>query len=330
MQEINHFLKPLVDDLLDSYVNGVRYTRTWKHPNGRNTRSTLALIICDLPAGRQALGFTGPQSANFCSYCKLQLKNINDLDVRSWEPRSSEEHRKLAFEWRDTLSDRRHAEITSKYGVRYSEFLWLPYLDPIRVLTVDTMHAFFLRILSRHCQAIWGMDSKIEDGDGLASDPVPLEIRSDMEKTTLPSYCSPAPPRIGDKGQGKISADGWRVFCTVHLIVTLGRLWGSLPADSHEKQLFTNLCDLIGATKIAAGRSISVARAEEFRDLMLRYLSGLDNLFPMHRLIPYHHLSIHLKELLSHFGPTTTWHCWVFERYNHMVQNIETNGRFGL
>ena len=151
-----------------------------------------------------------------------------------------------------------------------------------------------------------------------------------MEKTTLPSYCSPAPRRIGDKGQGKISADGWRVFCTVHLIVTLGRLWGPKSEDSREKQLFTNFCDLIGATKMATGRSISVARAEEFRGLMLRYLSGLDKLFPMHGLIPYHHLSIHLKELLSRFGPTTTWRCWVFERYNHMLQKIETNGRLGV
>jgi hypothetical protein len=151
-----------------------------------------------------------------------------------------------------------------------------------------------------------------------------------MKKTTLPSFCSPAPSRIGDKSQGKISADGWRTFCTVHLIVTLGRLWGPLPTDSRENQLFTNFCDLIGATKIATGRSISVARAEEFQDLMLRYLRGLDNLYPMHRPIPYHHLSVHLKELLSHFGPTMTWRCWVFERYNHMLQNIETNGRFGL
>jgi hypothetical protein len=178
MQEINHFLKPLIDDLLDSYANGIRYMRTWRHPNGRNTRSALALIICDLPAGRQALGLTGPQSANFCSYCKLQLKNINNLNVTSWEPRSGEEHRKLAFEWRDTLSDRRRAEITSKYGIRYSEFLRLPYLNPIQVLSVDTMHAFFLRIFPRHCQEIWGMDCKIEDGDGLASDPIPSEIRS--------------------------------------------------------------------------------------------------------------------------------------------------------
>ena len=151
-----------------------------------------------------------------------------------------------------------------------------------------------------------------------------------MERTTLPSWCSAAPPCIGEKGQGKISTDGWCVFCTVHLIVTLGHLFGSSPPDSRYNQLFMNFCNLITATKIASGRSITVGRAEEFQDAMLRYLRGLDELFPMYQLIPYHHISIHLRELLSHFGPTTSWRCWVFERYNHMLQNIETNGRFGL
>ena len=155
------------------------------------------------------------------------------------------------------------------------------------------------------------------------------EIWNDMEKTMLPSWCNPAPPRIGDKGQGKISADGWRVFCSVHLIVTLGRLWGSQPTDSREKRLLINFCDLIAAIKIAAGRSVTTARAEEFRVLMLKYLRGLVELFPTIRLVPYHHLAIHMPELLSHFGPSTAWRCWVFERYNHMLQNIETNGRFG-
>jgi hypothetical protein len=177
MEEINHFFAPLVDDLLDSYNNGVYYTRTWKYPHGRMTKSALALLICDLPAARQALGFTGPQSANFCSYCKVQLKNINDLNVGGWESRSCEEHRKLAFEWQGASVARR-AKITSEHGLRYSEFLRLPYFDPIRHLCVDPMHAFFLRILSRHCQDIWGMDVKIEDGDGLSSDPISSEIRS--------------------------------------------------------------------------------------------------------------------------------------------------------
>ena len=181
LDKINNFLAPLVDDLLDSYTNGVYYTRTWKYPNGRRTRSALALIICDLPAARQALGFTGPQSANFCLYCKLQLNDINNLDPGSWMPRTCEEHRSLAAQWRDAPSEAQRAEITSKHGVRYSEFLRLPYLDPIRSLCVDPMHAFFLRILSRHCQDMWGMDIDIEDGDGGTSDPLASEIRSSPE-----------------------------------------------------------------------------------------------------------------------------------------------------
>ncbi len=176
--EINSFLAPLVDDLLESYISGVQYTRTWKYPNGRKTRSALALIICDLPAARQALGFTGPQSANFCSYCKLQVRNINDLHHRTWEPRTCEEHRRLAIQWRDALSDAVQNDITKTHGVRYSEFLRLPYLDPIRSLCVDPMHAFFLRIISRHCQDMWGMDVDIEDGDGTSCDPLSWEIRS--------------------------------------------------------------------------------------------------------------------------------------------------------
>jgi len=92
MVEINNFLQPLVNDLLESYETGMYYTCTWKYPNGRKTRSALALIICNLPAAHQALSFTRPQSTNFCSYCKLQLKDINNLDVSSWESCSCEEH----------------------------------------------------------------------------------------------------------------------------------------------------------------------------------------------------------------------------------------------
>ena len=176
MEEINNFLRPLVNDLLESYETGVYYAHTWKYPNGRKTRSALALIICDLPAAHQALSFTGPQSANFCSFCKLQLKDINNLNVSSWESRSCEEHRNLALEWRDASEEAWRVEITRKYGIWWSEFLQLLYFDLIHNLCVDTMHAFFLRILSHHCQDIWGMNVKFDDGDSLTMDPVPSEI----------------------------------------------------------------------------------------------------------------------------------------------------------
>ncbi|KAH9995161.1 hypothetical protein BJV74DRAFT_769970 [Russula compacta] len=82
--------------------------------------------------------------------------------------------------------------------------------------------------------------------------------------------------------------------------------------------------DLVAAIKIASGRSITAIQAKEVCNLMLKYLVGLHKLLPMHQLIPHHHISLHVVKLLSHFGLTI-----VFEWYNHMLQYIETNERFG-
>ena len=155
------------------------------------------------------------------------------------------------------------------------------------------------------------------------------EVWSDMKKTTLPSWCCPAPTQIGDGEHGKISADGWRTFCTVHLIVTLGRLWGHSPPESRRYKLLVNFYSLVHATKIATNRSITSARAQEFQDYMITYLRGLNELFPTYQLVPTHHVVLHMRELLCRFGPTHAWRCWVFERYNHTLQKIPTNGKFG-
>jgi len=180
--QINHFLAPLVDDLYESYTNGTRYSRTWKYLRGRKTRSALALFICDLPAVRQALGFSWHSSNNFCSYCKLQRKDIGDLDHERWVPRTNKEHRGAALQWCSAPSANEREKITKADGVsHYSEFLRLPYVDPIRSHCVDTMHAFFLGLFSRHCQEIWKMDDKLLDGEGTTSDPVSRETKSTPE-----------------------------------------------------------------------------------------------------------------------------------------------------
>lgn len=156
------------------------------------------------------------------------------------------------------------------------------------------------------------------------------EVWSDMMKTTLPSWCCPAPTQIGDGEHGKISADGWRTFGSVHLVITLGRLWGQAPPESRRYKLLTNFYGLVHATKIATMRSTTVVRAQEFQDHMIAYLRGLDELFPTNQLVPSHHIVLHMKELLCRFGPTHAWRCWVFERYNHTLQKIPTNGKFGM
>jgi hypothetical protein len=150
-----------------------------------------------------------------------------------------------------------------------------------------------------------------------------------MKKTILPLWCCPAPTQIGDGQHRKVSADGWCTFCAVHLVITLGRLWGHLPPNSHKYRLFANFCHLVYAAKIATMRSISSTSAMEFENNMVTYLHGLDELFPTYQLVPSHHIVLHMKELLCCFGPTHAWRCWVFERYNHVLQKIQTNRIFG-
>jgi hypothetical protein len=156
------------------------------------------------------------------------------------------------------------------------------------------------------------------------------EVWSDMDKTILPTWCTASPTKIGDGNHGKISADGWRIFCSVHLVVTLGRLWGSLPSEDRKYKLFANFCALVQSTKIANKRSITVADAQEFQTIMIAYLQGVNALFPTYTLVPSHHIVLHMKELLCRLGPTHAWRCWVFERYNHIFQKIPTNGNFGM
>ena len=151
-----------------------------------------------------------------------------------------------------------------------------------------------------------------------------------MEETILPTWYTASPSRIGDGNHGKVSADGWCTFCSVHLIVTLGHLWCNLPSEDHKYKLFANFCTLMHATKIATMRSVTIASAQEFEDTIFTYLGGIRKLFPSYEFLPSHHVALHMKELLCCFGQTHAWHCWVFERYNHVLQQIPTNGNFGM
>jgi Transposase family tnp2 len=193
MEEINHFLSPLVDDLLDSYYHGTWYSRTRNYSHGRYARSVLVPIICDTPASRQVTGRTSATSTRFCPYCPLLSSEINNLDPSSWGLYNDDDHRAHAMMWlqAETLDERE--KIFKSHGVRYSELLRLPYWSPIRHTVVDSMHTFFLILFKRHCSEIWGMDAKFQDGDGTTTDPVQpaLLLSAELQKAYIALRCEP-------------------------------------------------------------------------------------------------------------------------------------------
>ncbi|VDB92163.1 unnamed protein product [Peniophora sp. CBMAI 1063] len=156
-----------------------------------------------------------------------------------------------------------------------------------------------------------------------------LEVWADMARTIMPTWMGKAPFHMGDGKHRKASADDWRLFVLINLVVTMVRLWGKYPAMSRERQLLDNFLHLVSATKIAAYRGMSVELVQSYVYHMTAWLKGLTELFPGIHLESQQHLSLHLDVFLIHLGPTHAWRCFVFERWNYLLQLINTNNHLG-
>ncbi|KZS86393.1 hypothetical protein SISNIDRAFT_420968 [Sistotremastrum niveocremeum HHB9708] len=202
LAQINHLLSPLVDDLLQLWNSGVRYSCTPAHPNGCLVKAALVPLVCDLPAARRVAGFAGASATRFCAYCALPKAQINELDMTQWPPRDPTTHHKHAQAWLDAPNPTRQKALVKEHGIRFSELLRLPYWEPSKMCVIDTMHGILLRLLGRHCQSILGMGAQLKDEFDPSADltnRVPdhrLPRSHDVDHRTLPelSQIAPEPP----------------------------------------------------------------------------------------------------------------------------------------
>ncbi|KAF7342502.1 hypothetical protein MVEN_01840000 [Mycena venus] len=469
--EINHLLRPLVDDLKEAWEHGFFLVRTARQIFGRRVRCALVPIIADLPASRQLSGLGSFRSTDWCSECHLPIQERNNLDKLTWVARTWEEHSQRVADWRSCKSKAERDQQYDAHHVRFSELLRLPYWDPTKFITIDTMHAFYLGLFHRHVRTIWGMDVSIDDGldkssqrsnyvptaqdiqavhielqvnpeakqmeqkrtlflslrehfnnfpltvpidpvsEPLAADPMPdtipapspsttslrnrhqsgtttptpsflsgdekrkdlglvdrdtgrlvpksvapgmnalpkvpkrrttvllgpkilQEVRSDMERRSMPSNVGRAPTHPGEAAWGKFTADQWKTFCIYHLPFTLSRLWGpykdSKDAEHRRKyEMLQNFLHLVSAVKSATLPTVTPATIRAYEKEILSYLSGLLTLYPGAQIESYQHLAMHFGDLLKRWGPTHSWRCFAFERYNGLLQKINTSKKFG-
>ena len=158
LTQINHLLRPLINELLEFWDPGVWYTRTPRCAPGKLVRAALVPLICDLKAARQVMGHGSHSAKKFCSVCSLPWEQRNDISESSRVPVSAEMFRWRALEWKNARSQSEREKLFKDYGIRWSILLELPYWDPPRFTVVDSMHTILLGHLHRHCTIIWGMN----------------------------------------------------------------------------------------------------------------------------------------------------------------------------
>ncbi|PPQ96460.1 hypothetical protein CVT26_010514 [Gymnopilus dilepis] len=158
----NHYLTPIVDELVEFWKPGVRFSQTVKCPEGRLIMCALILVICDLPAARKISGFASYNSEHFCNVCccRLSKPGLQNTDFFHWEIRTDEEYRNAMEEYDTALTDESKEEKFRKNGIRCSELRRLTYFDMVNSVVVDPAHNHFLGLINEHFTNILGLRVK--------------------------------------------------------------------------------------------------------------------------------------------------------------------------
>jgi hypothetical protein len=147
-EEIDHFLRPLVDVMKESWEHGAIY-RTHEYPHGRLVRSVIALSVNDLPMARKIMGIANHVHRNAAK----------EEHFDAWKARTFQTVQEDAQKWRNAKSAKERKRLYIKTGVRHSVLMELKYWDPTTMVPVDGMHNFFLGLLQYHARTVLGMDS---------------------------------------------------------------------------------------------------------------------------------------------------------------------------
>ena len=144
----------------------------------------------------------------------------------------------------------------------------------------------------------------------------------------LPSWIEPAPRNWGTTEHGKLSADQWRVLCTIHLPISLISKWSDRSA--RHMDMLANFMDLVTAVRIASMRVTNDEYIALYDQHIFSYVRGVLELYKDADIKPNHHLSLHLGRFLRTLGPVHAYRTFAFERINYMMQRMNTNGKHGI
>ncbi|KAJ2917200.1 hypothetical protein MD484_g3158, partial [Candolleomyces efflorescens] len=171
-EQINHYLKLVVNDFKSFWHPGVRFTRTFKHRFGRLAKAMVVPVVCDLLGARQVIGYAAAPSAHyFCTVCDLDIDDIEIIDRAQWPAKSESDIRVFAQRYRDASDEKEQAYIFQASGWRWSPLFELEYWKPSLFTVVDSMHSLDLNLLGNHCRNLLKIDLKVSGGEALRPGP---------------------------------------------------------------------------------------------------------------------------------------------------------------
>ncbi|KAJ7459004.1 hypothetical protein FB451DRAFT_1507225 [Mycena latifolia] len=154
-------------------------------------------------------------------------------------------------------------------------------------------------------------------------------IRLCVREVSLPTHVARLPANLGKAKHGKLKAEQYLTLFSVILPLVLPEMKLEDDLERHEAML-QSFCLLVGSTNIVASFKTSNSAADLFMDYYSSYFSSIQTLFPDVNVLPTHHNSMHIPDILKYWGPLASQNEFMGERVNHILQKVKTNDHFYL
>ena len=309
---INSYLAPLVIELQEAWEKG--FTLTTYNKSIVTVKLALTCVACDIPASRKVCGFLSHNASLGCNKCYKKFNvqfgeptNYGGFDRENWIPRTTEKHRQDVSKIASEVTKSKIEAAQSKFGVRYSVLLELPYFNPVQFTVIDIMHNIFLGT-GKHMYQVWNDNNLL-----CKADIAKVECR--LKMFCVPTDCGRVPCNIASS-YGGFTAEQWKNWITIYSPVVLK---GLLPTE-HLRcwLLFVQACHLL-CHRIVKYPDIVTADL-----LLLNFCKCFEQLYP-DSCTPNLHLHLHLKDCFMDYGPPHAFWLFAFERYNGILGSYSTN-----
>jgi len=162
---------------------------------------------------------------------------------------------------------------------------------------------------------------------GGAFDFMPAElamIRACILDVQLPTWVQWPPTNLGEASHGSLKAHELLILFSVIFPLVIPTLWWN--STEEQQELLQNFCELVCATNIIAGYSVSNAEADTYMDHYINYHLSMQHLFgAVFHSMPNYHYAMHNGALLKFWGPLALLSEFPGERMNGDYGQIKTN-----
>ncbi|EMD32048.1 hypothetical protein CERSUDRAFT_77644 [Gelatoporia subvermispora B] len=359
--QLQFFMDAFAEDLLQLYNEGHR-VKTLRHPNGRTFRVVVICECCDHPALCRMSGF-GDHNTElcFCTQCVIahcKLFTERGLTIDAFPPRSGDEHRQLAVQYRALATQAERDEFFKSHAARYYALSRLPYFDPVRMSVIDPMHNILLGVIKAQWYDTWILTNTLRARTSTNKVPRELDqIHALLSNFEMPQWVGRLPRDVGYPAGGSLTSDEWKAMALVYLPLIIPLVWEDwcdVSERDYQKKLRAweakhadhpnpenpkperrmhpqdadNFLSLAAALKTILARSIELADLPRAHQLLQDYLHAFYKLHASH-IKPNHHFMTHIFHQIEDFGPVYGFWTFLFERLNKVLKNYSVNNHDG-